>query len=268
MALLLNLPLTSVIAARTASNYDGVSQVHSASVARNVTPGGETTPVPGRLEITTGPDGSPALLSRIAPGDAEPFGPGSGIRAELSFPDRANGEIWYAWDVWHEAGFSSAEVITFMQVHDTPDGGESPVKYPNFEFQTQGGYVHATVTLNAPSEATANGRYPQQRRVPLVTGRWVRCALHTNWGTDSSGFLECWYDGQLVAREWSRACGYTDAVGPYLKLGLYDFTHGGISQPLTAWFRNCKVYSSGHGPFEVLGVAPTQPPLTQMMRAR
>lgn len=256
MALLLDCPLTSIIPGRTAGQFDGVSQIHCHTRASNVAAGGEVVAVAGKCEIGRAPDGSPSLLSRIAPTDSEPFGVGSGVRSELSFPDRANGEIWYVWDTFFQTGFPGTDQITWMQVHDTPDGGESPVKYPNFEFFTQGGWVFAAVPFNCPSEATANGRPPQQQRVPLITGRWVTAALHTNWATDGNGFLECFYDGQLVAREWSRACGYTDAVGPYLKLGLYDFTHGGITATYSAWYRNLKVYSTGHSAQSVLGVQP------------
>lgn len=256
MALILDCPLTSIIPARTVGQFDGVSQIHAANRASNVAPGGEVVGVAGRLQIDRAPDGSPALLSRINPSDPEPFGVGSGVRSELSFPDRANGEIWYVWETFFPDGFVGTDQLTWMQVHDTPDDGESPVKYPNFEYFVQGGMVFCTVPYNCPVETTANGRPPRQQRVPVVTGRWVTAALHTNWATDSSGFLECFYDGQLVAREWGRACGWTDAVGPYLKIGLYDFTHGGISTEYSAWYRNVRIYSTGHSAQSVIGAEP------------
>lgn len=256
MALILDCPLTAIIPARTVGNYDGVSQIHCDTRASNVAAGGETVGVAGKLQIDQAPDGAASMLSRIAPGDSEPFGVGSGIRSELSFPDRANGEVWFVWETFFQSGFGGTDQITWMQVHDTPDGGESPVKYPNFEFFTQGGMVFCGVPYNCPSEATANGRLPSQQRVPLVTGRWVKSALHTNFAPDGTGFIECFYDGVLVAREWNRACGWTDAVGPYLKLGLYDFTHAGIATQYSAWYRNLKVYSTGHSAESVIGVQP------------
>lgn len=255
MALLFNAPLTITVTEFDAAQANGNS----------VDPRALTAPIPGWIEINTAPDGTNALMCKINPTDAVTFG---GIRSEIDYIPEANAERWYVWDVWHEEGFGGAETITFMQIHDSPDVGESPVKYPNFELQTQGGMVFCAVPVNAPDETSANGRYPSQQRTPLVTGRWVTCALHANWGTDASGFLEVFYDGKLLAKEWNRACGYSDAVGPYWKLGLYDFAHGGISCSYRAWYRNAKLYSSGHSAQTVLGELPALTLPTQCVRLK
>ena len=253
MALLLDAPLTSTI-----NGFDA-AQANGQSVALV---GGEVAPIPGYLEITAAPDGSTALRSRIHPGDALTYG---GIRSEIDWIPEANAERWYVWEVFHTTGFSSAEQISFMQIHDSPDGGESPVKFPNFEFMSQGGKVFCMVPINCPAETSSAGRVPAGQQLDLVTGRWVRCALHTNWATDSTGYLEVFYDGNLLAREWFRACGYADAVGPYIKLGLYDFTHGGLSASYAAYYRNARVYSSGHAAYDVLGVQPRPIQLKQLV---
>ena len=200
------------------------------------------------------------FMSKIAPEDPLTYG---GLRSEIDYAPEANAERWYVWEVYFPNGYSPLDTLTFMQIHDSPDGGESPVKYPNFEFQTYGGMVHCVVPLDCPNETTSSGRYPQQRRLPIVTGRWVTCALHANWATDTSGFLEVYYDGQLLCREWSRACGYSDAVGPYWKLGLYEFNHVGLSAEATAWYRNARLYGSGHSAGSVLGVDPRPTATTQ-----
>lgn len=255
MALILDAPLTT-----TVTGFDAAQ-----AVGQSVDPRGLAAPIPGSIEINAAPDGSLALMSRITPSDAVTFG---GIRSEIDWTPEANAERWYVWQVYFPVGFASSEQISFMQVHDSPDGGESPVKFPNFELMVQNGMVYCMVPLNTPSEATSNGRVPAGYRVPAVTGRWVTCALHTNWATDSSGFLEAWYDGKLIAREWGRPAGYTDAVGPYWKLGLYDFSHGGIAATLTAWYRAAKAYSTGHTAREVLGAEPSvlSTPLLDLLR--
>ncbi len=253
MALLLDAPLVTSI-----NGFDA-AQAIGQSVALS---GGEVSPIPGRLDICTAPDGAMGLRSLIAPSDALTYG---GIRSEIDWIPEANAERWYVWEVFHPAGFAGSEQISFMQIHDSPDGGESPVKFPNFDFMTQGGKVFCMVPLNCPSEATSTGRVPAGQRVDLVTGRWVQCALHTNWATDTTGFLEVVYDGNLLAREWFRACGYADAVGPYLKLGLYDFSHGGISKEYVVWYRNCKVYSSGHTATDLMGELPSPCRLKQIV---
>lgn len=242
MALIFSAPLTS-----TVSDFDA-AQANGSSVD----PRGLVAPVPGYIEIRVAPDGSPALMSQIDASEAET---GGGVRSEIDYVPESNAERWYVWDVYFET-ITAGDQITFMQIHDSPDGGESPVKYPNFEFQVQGGYVFATVPLNCPSEATSTGRPPPQKRVALQTGRWITCALHANWGTDSSGYLEAYYDGRLLAREMSRACGYTDATGPYWKLGLYEFAHAGVTGTSRAWYRNAKLYSTGHTARDVLGLQP------------
>ncbi len=252
MALLFSAPLTSTVTEFDSAQANGVI----------ADPRGLVAPIPGYLEINSAPDGSSALMSRITPTDAETYG---GIRSEVDYAPEANAERWYVWDVFHPDGFQSTNVLTFMQIHDSPDGGESPVKYPNFEYLTQGGFVYCTVPINCPDETSSNGRFPRQQRAPLVTGRWVTCAIHSNWATDTTGFLEVYYDGRLLAKEWNRACGYADAVGPYWKLGLYEFAHAGLSVEARAWYRNAKLYSTGHTAGSVLGVDPAPTRLTQLI---
>ena len=239
MALIFSAPLTSTVTSFDAAQANGSS----------VDPRGLMAPVPGYIEIRVAPDGSPALMSQIDASEAEA---GGGVRSEIDYVPEANAERWYVWDVYFET-IAAADLITFMQVHDSPDGGESPVKYPNFEFQIQSGYVFASVPLNCPSEATSSSRLPPQRRVPVPFGRWVTCAVHANWATDSNGFLEAFFDGRLLARDMNRACGYADATGPYWKLGLYEFAHAGVTGTSRAWYRNAKLYSTGHTAVEILG---------------
>lgn len=253
MALIFNAALTSTI-----TDFDGVQ-----ANGIFIDPRGLSAPIPGWVEINSAPDGTQAMMSCITPSDTLTYG---GIRSEIDYVPEANGERWYVWDMFIPAGFAGTETITFMQIHDSPDGGESPVKYPNFEFQTHGGKVFCAVPVNCPSETTSNGRPPAQKMILLVTGRWVTCALHANWGTDSTGFMEAFYDGKLLSKEWSRACGFTDAVGPYWKLGLYDFTHGGITSTYRAWYRNARLYSTGHSALDMLGTIPRLTDATQVMR--
>ena len=250
MALIFSAPLTSTITDFDSAQANGTI----------IDPTGLASPIPGWLEINTAPDGTSALMSKINPSDATTY---DGIRSEIDYVPEAAAERWYVWEVWHEDGFNSTDIITFMQVHDSPDGGEDPVKYPNFEYQTQGGYVYCTVPLDCPDETSANSRLPKQARTPLLTGQWVKCAVHANWATTTAGFLEAYYNGRIVAKEWGRASGYSDAVGPYFKLGLYDIAHS-LTASARAWYRNAKVYSTGHSAFGVLGVNPKPARLTQL----
>jgi hypothetical protein len=251
MALIFNEPLTTTIGSFVGAQADGVL----------VDPRGTTAPIPGFIEIGTAPEGSPALMSRITPEEEISAG---AIRSEINYSAEANAERWYVWEMFHPT--VPTDVLVFMQVHDTPDGGESPVKHPNFTFTIEGGMAVARVPLNAPNEGSSSGRMPVQKATPFITGRWVQCALHTNWGVNASGFLEVFYDNQLLCREWNRASGYNDAVGPYWKMGLYCID-GDLSQSYEAWYRNARLYSTGHSAQSVLGVLPRLTDLTQMVRA-
>ena len=259
MAVLLDAPLTG-----TFTGFDAAQAINT-----TVDPRGLVAPIPGRIEINTAPDGATAAMSCITPSDPLTYG---GIRSEFDWtPEAAHAggaaaERWYVWQVYFPQDLNPGEQISFMQIHDSPDGGESPVKYPNFEFMVQNGVVFATVPLNVPSELTSTGRPLNGVRVPVVRGRWVTCALHTNWASDVTGYLDAYFDGIRIGREWLRASGYTDAVGPYWKLGLYDFTHNGIATTYRAWYRNAKVYSTGHSEQEVLGAAPRSPAPRLLMR--
>ena len=40
------------------------------------------------------------------------------------------------------------------------------------------------------------------------------------------------------------------------KLGLYEFAHAGVTGTSRAWYRNAKLYSTGHTARDVLGISP------------
>lgn len=227
---------------------------------------GLVAPIPTRVEIAAAPDGSSAYRCTIVPGDTVTYG---GIRAHVAY-DRetvhnAGGaaERWYRWEMFFPLDFSADDQINFMQIHDTPDGGEGTVKYPNFELMVQGEWVFAQVPLNCPTEAQTP-RYPPGKRMPLVRGRWVTVAVHSNWSNAADGFVEVYFDNQLMVREWGRSVSYDDAIGPYWVLGMYDWNHTGLAHQYRVWYRNAKVYGSGHTAHEVLGAAPRIPQALSM----
>lgn len=231
MTQLLNDQFSSVVSAFSSACANGIV----------VNPIGAASPIPGWIEINKCPDGSNALMIQINPSDAFSYG---ATRSEISIPPEPNGERWYVWDMWMDS--VPTEPLALMQIHDSPDNGESPIKHPNFGLHCIAGMMVCMVPANAPSELTSSGRALIGPAIPLVAGRWVQCALHAKWATDSSGFIEAFYDGKVLAREWNRACGYTDAVGPYWKLGLYDYAHVGITTPYRAWYRNACEYDGGN----------------------
>lgn len=205
---------------------------------------------PGRIEIAQAPDGIAALHSVVLDTDPETA---TGQRAELRGPAEANAERWYKFDIMISRGWPSGEYLV-MQIHDTPDGGESPIKVPNFALLNSEGVGIAYVPVSAPTEAAAVRVFA---KFPMALGVWHTVVLHTNSATDTTGFMELIVNGETVGKEWLRACGYADAIGPYFKLGCYDYLHLGGFGMLEAWYRNVKVWSGGESYVSVLGNAPS-----------
>ena len=205
-----------------------------------------------RIFPSTAPDGSPAVCCRLTGDDAEAAG---ALRSEFSLDKgdalvSPDSERWYVWDLWIPPTHTPNVRTSFCQIHDDPDDGEAVVKSPNFEFIAYNGEISIDIPKNCPDEI-AGGR--TVAAVPLVTGRWVECAIHAKWEIDATGFLEAAFDGRMVMREWNRACHFPDLKRPYIKLGVYDLYSGGIVGDYSIWFRNLRIYGGRHSASEVLG---------------
>lgn len=261
MALILSFPLTSGIIdpglsmQSNGAEYLGSTTIPSASVPQGVA---------DHLQPSFAPDGSPAMLSRITAGDVVASGK---VRSEvlcdtgLALVGTAR-ERWYVWEMFMPAGWSVGTPIIVQQIHDDPDGGESPVKYINF-----GLFASSTELLCRVPRDTPNETYSTERVfgvTPLITGRWVKCGLHARWETDANGFIEFSYDGRMVGNEWFRPSHFTDVRRPYFKAGLYN-TSGdqNLISDHSAWYRNVSIWEGPHTAAEVLG-APIAPALMRV----
>lgn len=231
----------------------------------NVTTSGKTAPIPGAIEIAETPTGDgPGYRTKVAPGDTITYG---AIRAAVAYGREAahnNGnaaERWYRWDWYFPPDFYAEELISVMQFHDTPDSAELPVIFPNFEFMAQGD----DLWVWTPLSCTVRGqtpRYPPDAgilKISSIRGRWLRCAIRCNWSNANDGYLEVYFDDTLIVRDWFRPNAYADLIGPYWVVGIYDWTHNGLSRPYELWHRNVKIFNTGHTAQEVLGAAPRNP---------
>ena len=137
------------------------------------------------------------------------------------------------------------------------------MKFPNFEVMVQGEDIWIWTPLHfvESPDGTQVPRYPSGALRRIVRGRWVTFAIHANWSNGNDGFLEVYIDNELIVREWSRPCSYADAIAPYWVLGIYDWEHKGtaLAHQYRVWYRNAKVYNTGHTAQEVLGAAPRNP---------
>jgi len=204
----------------------------------------------GRVDIAIAPDGLPAMHTVVY--DTDPL-TGTGQRAELRGPAEDNAERWYKFSIMCATNWPATGEYLVMQIHDTPDGGESPVKPPNFTIHNRAGLGIAYVPTNCPTELGTQ-RILAVFDFPL--GQFVDFVLHTNFGTDATGWLELIVDGKSIAKEWLRPCGYSDAVGPYFKIGVYDFLHSGGFGRLNAWYRDVSVWSTGESYASVIAGVP------------
>lgn len=62
----------------------------------------------------------------------------------------------------------------------------------------------------------------------VAPGRWTTFVMQTHYTYEPEGFVKVWMDGEVVA-EKRNGIGYNDAVGPYLKIGIYK-SYWGISE--------------------------------------
>ena len=232
----------------------------------NVTTNGKTAPIPGAIEILPTPTGAgTGYCCTVKPGDPITYG---AIRAYVAYgrePAHNNGnaaERWYRWDWYFPPDWTSPDLISVMQFHDTPDDPELPVVFPNFELMTQGDDLWCWVPLTC----TARQQYAVcppgygSLKVSSLKGRWLKCAIHCNWSNANDGYLEVWIDGKLFVRDWFRPNSYDDIVGPYWVVGIYDWTHGGLSREYKLWHRNVKIYNTGDTAETVLETEPKLPP--------
>lgn len=241
MALILDAPSTSV-----------VSTDFRIAAANGTTNAPIVSGVPGRIEIAPAPDGSSALKMRVLSSDAQTYG---GYRSELLANVETTGVRWYTFDLWIPSGMTASPRFSFCQIHDTPDGGESPVKFPNFEFVLNGSQIEVYVPENVPSELTSNSRIIGS--CPAVFDAWVRCGMYINWQSDATGWIEAIYNGSPVAKEWWRASRYTDAVGPYLQIGVYELFHAGFTGERAMYYKNIRIGDSSEGYVSMFGRLPT-----------
>lgn len=237
------------------AQYQGSTTIPSAAMPQGVA---------GHLEPSVAPDGSPAMLSRITANDVVASGK---VRSEvlcdtgLALVGTAR-ERWYVWEIFIPFGWSVGTPIIIFQIHDDPDAGESPVKYINFGLFASSSELICRVPRDTPNEAYSTERVIGT--VPIITGRWVKCALHARWETDASGFIEFAYDGRMVANEWFRPSHFPDLRRPYFKAGLYN-TSGNQSliDDHSAWYRDVEIWEGPHTAAEVLG-APIAPAMQRV----
>ncbi len=210
--------------------------------------------IPGRVWIDSSPDGSMAMHAKVL--QADPLTAG-GQRAEVAMAAESFATpVWYVWEMYVPSSWPrTGHPYTVMQIHDTPDAGDSVIVWPNVEMMIK----DDTLLVKIGNDFTNKGVSASKDllTVPMLFDRWVQCAVFADWRkADSAGFLEIYFNRQLVDRRYGIQSSYNDLVGPYMKLGVYDCLHYGDFGTLEAFYRNVVVRDGTDGAIAAMGSTP------------
>ncbi|MEP7244980.1 MAG: polysaccharide lyase [Gammaproteobacteria bacterium] len=136
-----------------------------------------------------------------------------------------NGEYWYGFSIYLPASYVKDNLWEFVaQWHNIPDKnkGEATDLNPPLSLGTQNG-VWSINTIWDSRVLTEKKTYEGKKMYQLGaynTGKWTDFVFHVRWSPNSNGFLQVWKDGVKVI-DASGGIAFNDAVGPYLKMGIY-----------------------------------------------
>lgn len=150
-------------------------------------------------------------------------------RAEIRMKAGAMGsEYWHAFSVYLPSDWEPDQVpTTLAQWHGVPDvwlaeaGRSPPLRLAALEGEwlLVNVWDSKRVTAMRFVGGEADG-WTSSSLGELGTGRWTDWVFHIRWSAAEDGLLEVWKNGEL-AFERAGPNAYNDALGPYLKLGLY-----------------------------------------------
>ncbi|MBI5477619.1 MAG: heparin lyase I family protein [Deltaproteobacteria bacterium] len=175
---------------------------------------------PDRLRVVTSPvrQGTYALRVEVRQGD-DPIN-ASGNRNELVKHDNAaeGRELYYGWStLWPSDYPLTPTWQVFTQWHHPGNSGAPPVR---FVLGCSAGDCGAPLTDQL--FFIVNGGDNVWTHRPLTRGQWHDFILHIKWSADpASGFVELWYDGEVVLPLTHVRTLFSSTDVNYLKLGLY-----------------------------------------------
>ncbi|MCY1078378.1 polysaccharide lyase [Archangium lansingense] len=172
-----------------------------------------------RLQVVESPvrEGRYSLRAEVRQGD-DPIN-ASGNRNEfVRFDGASEGtEFYYGWStLWPSDYPMTPNWQVFMQWHHPGAGGAPPVRFVlGCSAADCGKPMPDTLFL------IVNGK-TVWTKAPVTAGDWHDFILHIKWSADAStGFVELWYDGELVLPKRYTRTMFSSSDVNYLKMGLY-----------------------------------------------
>lgn len=213
---------------------------------------------PDRLQVVPSParQGRYALRAEVRQGD-DPID-ASGNRNELMKQDGASEgtEYYYGWStLWPSDYPLTPTWQVFMQWHHPGTTGAPPVRFVlGCSAADCGEPLPDTLFLIVNNKTVWT-------RKGIKRGEWTDFVLHVKWSADPAvGFVELWYDGQLVLpRRYTRTL-YSSSDTNYLKTGLY---RDEVTQPTAVLYHDGLVQATTYeeaAPQPQGASAPTPPP--------
>ncbi|HYV45088.1 MAG TPA: polysaccharide lyase [Myxococcaceae bacterium] len=174
---------------------------------------------PDRLQVVDAPmrPGRHALRAEVRKGD-DPIN-ASGNRNELIRYDGASEgrELYYGWSTLWPADYPLTPTWqVFIQWHHPGNNGAPPVRFVLGCSAGDCGRPLPDTLFFIVDDKT------MWQMAPVTRGAWHDFVLHIKWSADPGvGFVELWYDRQLVVPKSLVRTLYSSADTNYLKMGLY-----------------------------------------------
>lgn len=181
---------------------------------------------------------------------------GLGNRSEITGPfETLDTERWFTWEMrvdnWQTP--VPSRWFSVMQIHDSPDGGDNP-RAPNFLVLFDGLNLQAAIpTAQLPAEGIW---YKVVGTAQIKQGDVHKLCLRVYLSKTGAGLIDFYVNRVCLFRAIRLGTAYDDVVGPYFKLGCYDYSHDGGYGERIGYFRRVNMYTGASKLAEVLGGSP------------
>lgn len=117
---------------------------------------------------------------------------------------------------------NTAKWMNLVQLHGSPDAGDSSTLGPVLAMQLQGERIRFVTRSDANATTTARptDRIQFTDDTDIIRGKYYHVDMDMKLSPSGDGYLTVKIDGETVVK-YTGAIGYNDALGPYWKVGIY-----------------------------------------------